>query len=111
MKIGDKIKNDGSNMPEDWYDYSTRKWANIVVTNGTVENGQIKNATNTSYFVWIPRYQYSLDTVNQRTNVKFINGIDTKTQPGYKIPEAFTWGDNGEVQLKGYWMSKYQLSN
>lgn len=111
MKVGDKIKNDGSNMPEDWYEYGARRWANIVVTNGTVENGEIKEATSTSYFVWIPRYQYSLDTVNQRTNVKFIDGTSTQTQAGYQIPEAFSWGDNGEVQLTGYWMSKYQLSN
>ncbi len=111
MTIGDKIKNDGSNMPENWYDYGTRKWANIVVTDGTIENGQIVGATSTTYLVWIPRYQYSLDTVNQRTNVKFVRGISTETEAGYKIPEAFTWGDSGEVQLTGYWMSKYQLSN
>ena len=111
MKIGDKIKNDGSNSPEDWYDYGARKWANIVVTDGRVENGQIVEATNTSYFVWIPRYQYTLDTVNQRTIIKFITGKGTETEAGYKIPEAFTWGDDGSVQLTGYWMSKYQLSN
>lgn len=110
-KIGDKIKNDGSNAPKDWYDYSSRKWANIVVTDGTVSNGEITGATSTSYFVWIPRYQYSLDTVNQRTNVKLISGTGTQTQAGYQIPEAFTWGDDNQVQLPGYWMSKYQMSN
>ena len=113
MTIGSKIKNDGSNMPDNWYDYGTRKWANIVVTDGSVENGEIKNATKTTYFVWIPRYQYSLDTVNQRTNVKFIEGVETQTQAGYQIPEAFTWGDSEEnlVQLRGYWITKYQLDN
>jgi hypothetical protein len=111
MKVGDKIKNDGSNAPKDWYDYSSRKWANIVVTDGTVADGKITGATTTSYFVWIPRYQYSLDTVNQRTNVKLISGTGTQTQAGYQIPEAFTWGDDNQVQLPGYWMSKYQMSN
>ena len=111
MTVGEKIKQDGSNAPNDWYDYSTRKWANIVVTDGTVVNGKITGATTTSYFVWIPRYQYSLDTVNQRTNVKLISGTGTETEAGYQIPEAFIWGDSNEVQLPGYWMSKYQISN
>ena len=69
----------------------------------------------TTYLVWIPRYQYSLDTVNQRTNVKFIDGIGTDTQAGYRIPEAFTGTDGGEndpkAELPGFLMCKYQLSN
>ncbi len=36
---GDKIRNDGSNQPKNWYDYGKSKWANIVVkgkkTDGT----------------------------------------------------------------------------
>ena len=48
--IGEKIKNDGSNMPNNWYDYSKQKWANIVTQN---------NGTKT-YFTWIPRYQFKL---------------------------------------------------
>ncbi len=111
MTIGDNIKNDGRNIPENWYNYSTRKWANIVVTDGKVQNGQITGETFKNYFVWIPRYQYSLNTVDQRTNVKFIDGIGTETKSGYQIPEAFTWGDNNEKQLTGYWISKYQLSD
>ena len=111
MKVGDKVKNDGSNAPKDWYDYSSRKWANIVVTDGTVANGKITGATFTSYFTWIPRYQYNLDTVKNRTNVKLISGIGTQTKVGYKIPEAFTWGDSTKKQIPGFWMSKYQISN
>ncbi len=111
MKVGNKIKNDGSNAPKDWYDYSVKKWANIVVTDGTVENGKITGATSTSYFTWIPRYQYSLDTVNKRSNVKLMSGTGTQTQAGYKIPEAFTWGESTKKQLPGFWMSKYQISN
>ena len=108
--IGDKIKNDGSNSPEGWYDYVESKWANIVVTDGEIKNGKIEGAKSTSYFVWIPRYQYKLDTTNQKTDVKFINGTGGATESGYVVPEAFSWGDSNQVQLKGYWMSKYQLS-
>ena len=52
----------------------------------------------------------SLD--NKRTDVNFITTDTTNDNcsTGYKVPEAFTWGDNGEKQLTGYWLSKYQLS-
>ena len=52
----------------------------------------------------------SLD--NKRTDVNFITTDTTNDNcsTGYKVPEAFTWGDNGEKQLTGYWMSKYQLN-
>ena len=98
--IGEKIKNDGSNMPKNWYDYSQSKWANIVVQ----ENGR------TTYFTWIPRYefmitssQYSQPTIG-RTEVRFIQGTSTETDLGYQIPEAFTFNDQ---QLTGYWAMKY----
>ena len=116
--IGENIKNDGSNIPENWYDYSNSKWANIVITDGTIENGKIINATATTYLTWIPRYEYriltdrdNLDVQNRRTEVNFLPGTSVSVTDGYKIPEAFTWGDNKEVELTGYWMSKYQLSD
>ena len=86
--------------PSEWYNYTYSKWANIVTR---------ANGTN-SYYVWIPRYQYLLDQTSQRSDIQFILGNGTDTLTGYQIPEAFTWGDNGEKQLTGYWMSKYQLS-
>ena len=86
--------------PDAWYDYGTRNWANIVTRTNGLE----------SYYVWIPRYQYSLNDNTETASVKFIKGTSTETDTGYQIPEAFTWGDNGEVQLTGYWMAKYQLS-
>lgn len=87
--------------PEEWYNYSYSEWANIVTRNNEVE----------SYFVWIPRYQYALDTTAQRAEISFIEGTSTETKPGYAIPEAFKWGNSFEKQLTGYWMSKYQLSS
>ena len=92
--------------PSEWYDYTTANWANIVTRNDGVE----------SYYVWIPRYQYKLDSTSQRSYVKFIKGTSTDTDSGYQIPEAFWWDNNGDgiqdegEQLTGYWMSKYQLS-
>ena len=116
--IGNKIKNDGSNSPSNWYNYTENKWANIVITDGVVADGKITGATLTTYLVWIPRYEYRITTdranlslENRRTNVNFIQGTSTETTTGYTIPDAFKWGDSGEKQITGYWMAKYQLSN
>lgn len=98
--IGDKIKNDGSNMPSNWYDYSQSKWANIVVQ----ANGK------TTYFTWIPRYEFMITSSQYaqpsigRTEVRFIEGTSTETDTGYQIPEAFTFDGK---QLTGYWAMKY----
>lgn len=86
--------------PQNWYNYTYSKWANIVTRNDGLE----------SYFVWIPRYEYVIDNTSERANIQFISGTEINTNTNYKIPEAFTWGDEGEKQLTGYWISKYQLS-
>ena len=104
------------NEPENWYDYTTQKWANIVTTaNGTE-----------SYFVWIPRYEYkilsdrtNLNKENRRIDVNFIstNITNENCTKGYQVPEAFWWDNNGNgqqdegEQLSGYWISKYQLNS
>lgn len=99
-KIGDKIKNDGSNAPKDWYDYSSSKWANIVV----------KADGKTTYYTWIPRYEFLITGAQQaqidlaRTEVRFLKGTSTDTSSGYKIPEAFTFDGK---ELSGYWAMKY----
>ena len=117
--IGDKIKNDGSNMPQKWYSYSESKWANIVVTDGTVKNGKIENATKTTYYTWIPRYEFTITSSQYaqpeagRTEVRFISGTSKETDIGYQIPEAFWFDKNGNgkedegEQLTGYWAMKY----
>ena len=92
--------------PDLWYNYSILRWANIVTRNDGLE----------TYYVWIPRYKYQVNNVNQRTYVKFIKGTDTDTSDGYKIPEAFWWDSNSNgvhdegEELTGYWVSKYQLN-
>ena len=119
--IGDKVKNDGSNMPSNWYDYSSSRWANIVVTDGTVSGGQITGATKTTYFTWIPRYEFKITSsqyqqpVTARTEVRFLKETSKDTDAGYQIPDAFWFDknsngkeDNGE-QLTGYWAMKYTV--
>ena len=100
--IGDKIKNNGSNIPSNWYDYSSSKWANIVV----------KEGNTTMYYTWIPRYEFRVDSsqyqqpATARTEVRFLSGTSKDTDTGYQIPEAFTF--NGQ-DLTGYWAMKYTL--
>ena len=119
--IGDKVKNDGSNMPSNWYDYSSSRWANIVVTDGTVSGGQITGATKTTYFTWIPRYEFKITSsqyqqpAEARTEVRFLKETSKDTDTGYQIPDAFWFDknsngkeDNGE-QLTGYWAMKYTV--
>ena len=94
-----------SGEPSNWYDYTSRKWANIVTT---------ANSTST-YWVWVPRYEYrilsdraNLSTSNRRIEVNFLSGTDTHvTSAGFAIPEAFTFGGQ---ELTGYWITKYQLN-
>ena len=117
--IGDKIKNDGSNIPSNWYNYSNSRWANIVVTDGTIKNGKIENATKTTYYTWIPRYEFTITSsqyaqpVAGRTEVRFISGTSKETDIGYQIPEAFWFDKNSNgtedagEQLTGYWTMKY----
>ena len=117
--IGDKIKNNGNNASSNWYNYSESKWANIVVTDGKVKNGQITEATKTTYFTWIPRYEFKITSSQQaqpataRTEVRFLQGTSKDTDVGYQIPDAFWFDkdsngteDDGE-QLTGYWAMKY----
>ena len=119
--IGDKVKNNGSNAPSNWYNYSESKWANIVVTDGKVSGGQITGATKTTYFTWIPRYEFKITSSQQaqpvtaRTEVRFLQGTSKDTDVGYQIPDAFWFDknsngteDDGE-QLTGYWAMKYTV--
>ena len=121
--IGDKIKSDGSNLPSNWYDYSSSKWANIVVTDGIVSGGKITGATKTTYFTWIPRYEFRINAGQQlqpataRTEVRFLQGTSKDTDAGYQIPDAFWFDKNSngkeddEEQLTGYRVMKYTAGN
>lgn len=101
--IGEKIKKDGSNMPKNWYDYGRSRWANIVVKGKKVDGSE-----TSTYFTWIPRYQFKLNQQTQRSEVKFIEGIGGATQGDFQIPDAFTF--DGKA-LTGYWAMKYNIGD
>ena len=100
--------------PENWYNYTIKKWANIKTEN-TAEDGQ----TIVSYWVWIPRYAYTV--VNGQVDIIFVNTNNEPLDPKYngmytigsndsdaqfKVPTAF----DQDGALEGIWMAKYDAS-
>lgn len=93
-------------MPQNWYDYSQNRWANIVTINKNVENKEILGDSR-AYFVWIPRYEYKVKDRFKQIQIRFITKEQVEPTEGYQIPEAFRFG---EINLSGYWVSKYEIS-
>ena len=101
-------------------DGGTSEWANAKVTIEGVE----------SYFVWIPRFAYKIDSENQTIDVKFIKDTGTEATDGttckyaddssldtntdYIIHPAFTTnadlGGGWSTELPGLWIGKYEAA-
>ena len=87
---------------ENWYNYSEQKWANAKTEDG-------------SYWVWIPRYEYKINSNDKTINVKFIETEKIIVDNDYTyIHPAFTNGTknnfkNGEwdKEIPGFWVAKY----
>ena len=112
-KNGKVIKDGETGFSTDWYDYSSKKWANVMTKDG-------------SMWVWIPRYAYKLDKTKQTIEVKFLVGTsnkwynpDTKQNEelpeGYKVHPCFKNGKsnnykNGEwkSEIRGIWVAKFE---
>lgn len=84
------------------------RWANVKMEDG-------------SYFVWIPRYEYKIDTTGVGTDytkagIIYINFIETskiKETTGYIIHPAFTTDipkGGWESDLAGIWVAKFEMS-
>lgn len=82
-----------------WFNYDEKIWANIKTTANDVE----------AWWVWIPRYAYSVE--GTETQIKFVdindNPVDGSDLGLYKVHSAFTVDNN---PLKGIWVSKYEPS-
>jgi type IV pilus assembly protein PilA len=102
-----------------WYNYDTTNkiWANARTADG-------------SYWVWIPRYIYKINTTNWHTstvgsiNIQFTKGIDDNWNSSvigniildesanasnntWTNHPAFTFGD---TELTGFWVAKFEAS-
>ena len=112
-KNGKVIKDGETGFSTDWYDYGSKKWANVMTKDG-------------SMWVWIPRYAYKLDKANKTIDVIFLVGTsnkwydpDTKQNEelpeGYKVHPCFQSGKsdnykNGEwkEEIRGIWVAKFE---
>ena len=116
--VADKTNSNKDNL---WYDYSSSKWANVVILkNKETKNVGIviNNDDVLAWYVWIPRYRYKLwnateektdtyDAYNEGIDIIFENGLNKVTNnenDKYLTHPAFS--DN----LKGFWISKYEIS-
>ena len=111
------------NETTDWYDYSSKKWANAQTEDG-------------SMWVWIPRYAYKVNANTKTFDVVFLIGttddyyengvrktakrqtkvdetVDTTT--GYTVHPAFTnessigYANGGwNQELAGIWVAKFE---
>ncbi len=98
--------------PNGWYDYANRKWANIVTTS--------TDGSKKTYMVWVPRYAYrtvytDISTAEAYADIVWLRDASQDIPAGYSLPEAFVWSDtegdtNAVKQIRGYWITKYEVS-
>lgn len=104
-----------------WYNYGNKEWANAILVreNGTktrefYENANadtvINNEDILAFFVWIPRYKYSIvsSTGMQQVEIAFEESTATKsTGPNYITHPAFTFDGK---ELSGIWVGKFEIT-
>lgn len=82
----------------DWYDYQTKKWANVQTVDGSI-------------WVWIPRYEYKItnphSSAEQTIDIKFLENINNVASTGYTVHPAFKFGSE---ELEGIWVAKFEAS-
>lgn len=109
---GEIIKDGESGWSTNWYDYNSKKWANIMTKDG-------------SMWVWIPRYAYIINA-DKSMDIKFLVGTTDKwynpqtkktedLPAGYKVHPCFQNGSqtgykNGEwkAEIRGIWVAKFE---
>ena len=84
-----KYENDNwiyADVSQEWYDYDAKEWANAVVLNDNITKNvgdQISEDEIALWYVWIPRYTYTIfngnnESVNeQEIQIKFENGTSS----------------------------------
>ena len=129
---------------EKWYDYEAKQWANIVTV--ADENANLRNEpvgtiipmeSITTFFVWIPRYAYSITEgykqgstedieVTGKIDITFLKGSTnvgsdnvtyetdydaSSINAGEETPKIVHPGfTSGSRQLTGIWVAKFEAS-
>ena len=118
---------DGKNMTLVKWDSTKKEWVEdkdgssinyVSVSSGDNNssqwaNAQVKVNGINNYFVWIPRYEYKIDSSNKKIEIKFIPTDKTTADSGYTIHPAFTSNVNNggwSRELPGIWVGKYESS-
>ena len=126
------VKYDGNSWKiadttKEWYDYDKEEWANAVVLS---ETGKSKKSDEIldlasdvlAMFVWIPRYEYKIDTTDDQfgkgsidkslpgeIEINFIDkNTTTSSSEEYFVHPAFTFDG---TQLSGIWVGKFETSH
>lgn len=121
-------KADATNTSEPkWYNYSSKRWANIVTVKSNVRSSyevagvgtEIKEDDVIGYFVWIPRYAYKVGS--QIMDIVFLKGTSNEFEGGivgtgndYITHPVFTNSpQNGgwDEELSGIWVAKFESSS
>ena len=75
-----------ANVKKEWYDYDKKEWANAVVLNSGITKNVGDTITEdeiTLWYVWIPRYTYTIfngnngSVVEQEIQIKFESGTNS----------------------------------
>lgn len=115
--IAININNDGKVIKTSdsrvWYSYLNKKWANAVLLSSAnrdfyvnaVDGTEINPDDILAYLVWIPRYEYKINGVEEEISVNFSNS-DTPSN-GYILHPSFTLASE---KLTGYWVGKFETS-
>ncbi len=119
------VKADSTNSNNDWYDYSSKKWANVVMVKTSSRSKYMSAVTGTTitesdvlaYYVWIPRYSYKLFNVNSEVidPIEICMQFEPSTEPKstgsnngeWLTHPAFTFGT---TELDGIWVGKFETS-
>lgn len=121
---------DGTNwvkadISKEWYNYDTKKWANVVLITELLRDFYQRSEPGTkveevdilAHFVWIPRYKYKLFNVNslstnvKEISIKFETIYDSKSNGNnndeWLTHPAFTFGSD---ELNGIWVGKFETT-
>ena len=118
---------------KEWYNYGTKKWANVVLGDATFSGNILDESKPYSMLVWIPRYAYQITSMYHQNgsgagniNVVFVdrNNQDknktktySETYPSYNtgsgmsnyvVHPAFNYDGK---KLAGIWVGKYETSH
>ncbi len=116
--IGEKGTVTRADTTKKWYNYANSEWANAVIlkdeaTNKNPNVGEtIQEEDIESYFVWIPKYSYQIQTLRYNSEQTFSIRFGTTDTDDSKPGECTTpmneertqgkSGDNGECQVGDY---------